>query len=336
MSFWSDRNTIKRARELVGHARKLLRINRDILDPRRAAETAAATDALREAVESRSASAVPGLREKLENQLAKNFPRPKDSGLRENVEVLLVAVLVAMAVRTFVIQPFKIPTGSMQPTLYGIIKDFDCDRNVPFVERWTDIVMKGKWPSAERTGLFQGIIDFAGWSLFGKWPEGASGCDLRGDHIFVDKFTYHFRKPRRGEVIVFETDEIADLPEASRGRFYIKRLIGLPGDKITIDPPRVLVNDQILNERDAFKRIYSMQEGYNGYELPEPPPLSMAKYINKVRRSYDVPLHRLFVLGDNTRSSLDGRFWGSLPERALVGRAVCVYWPFTHRFGLVD
>jgi signal peptidase I len=163
---------------------------------------------------------------------------------------------------------------------------------------------------------------------------GASGYRSRGDHIFVDKISYHFRKPRRGEIIVFDTGNIPEIPDSSRGKFYIKRLIGLENDAIQIHPPYVLVNGQILDERPAFKRIYSRENGYNGYVIPEMRP--PAQYIHSRNDTYQVPPKHLFVLGDNSTSSLDGRFWGSLPQRDLVGRAVFVYWPFSNRFGLID
>ena len=92
----------------------------------------------------------------------------------------------------------------------------------------------------------------------------------------------------------------------------------------------MLVNDKKLDSRPAFERIYSCTNGYNGYLTVRGTEFHNSSSI------YRVPDRDLFVLGDNSVSSLDGRFWGSLPERALVGRAVCVYWPITKRFGLID
>ena len=266
---WSDYRKLKRARQLVDGTRKLLRIQRDTLEQPRIAELTTAANALAEAVADRNVGLVGPQALKLETQLDKTFPQPKDGGLRENVEVLLVAVIVAMAVRTFFIQPFKIPTGSMQPTLFGITQEPDCDRGASFVQRWSDIVLSGKWPVGQRATLLQGLGGFLGWGLFGRWPDGGV-CVLRGDHIFVDKFTYHFRKPKRGEVVVFATDNVPALSERARGKFYIKRLIGLPHDTIQIKPPYVVVNGQILDERPAFQRIYSMANGYHGYVFAPP------------------------------------------------------------------
>ena len=169
--------------------------------------------------------------------------------------------------------------------------------------------------------------------LFGMRPEGKESATIAG---LVSEMAG--RIPQRGEVIVFDTSDIADIPEASRGKFYIKRLIGLGGDHIEIQPPHVLVNGDILDDRPAFQRIYSMKNDYHGYVLPNAGEFygTRTTAINTRNPRYNVPDHHLFVLGDNSRSSLDGRFWGSLPAHALVGRAVIVYWPFTVRFGLVE
>ena len=316
LKWWQQRVALKRARETVKNTRKLLRMQRDIIAPADLAAAGAASDNLAGAVKTKRTEALNSLTEKLDEKLGKALLRQSYPALRENIEVFLVAAIVAMGVRTFFIQPFKIPTGSMQPTLYGVYPYRDEQRREPplpylngqpsLPEQWFGMLVQGK--------VYE--------------PEGYRS---RGDHIFVDRFTYHFRKPQRGEVIVFDTTEIDRLPEGSRGKFYIKRLIGLGGDTIQIHPPYVLVNDHKLDSRPAFERIYSCSNGYNGYVLARG-----AEFLHNSGNTYQVPPRDLFVLGDNSVSSLDGRFWGSLPERALIGRAVCVYWPFTKRFGLID
>ena len=315
----TDRRARKHARELVQATRKLLRMNRDLLDARRSQELSTSCAQLEAAVAARAIGPIKSATEALEKQIDRSFPRPKHAGLSENVEVLLVAVIVAMAVRTFFLQPFKIPTGSMQPTLYGVF---------PAIDR-PPIPYTSDPPSL--------LFRLAGLAFEGKIYE-RRGYRARGDHIFVDRFSYHFRKPKRGEVVVFDTSNIPELPEALRGRFYIKRLIGLPGDVVQIQPPHVLINGRLLDERPAFRRIYGQTNDYSGYVLPDinnfygTPPA----YLNTAKPRYTVPDQHFFVLGDNSHSSLDGRFWGSFPKRDLVGRAVLVYWPFTKRFGPVD
>ena len=211
----------------------------------------------------------------------------------------------------------------MQPTLYGIYPyrdDLKRDSPLPYEH--------GK-PS---------LLEQLFGTIFGGRIFESDGYRVRGDHIFVDRFTYHFRKPKRGEVVVFDTSNIPALPDQLRGKFYIKRLIGLPGDTVEIRPPYALVNGKILDERPAFQRIYSRKPGtgYNGYILPDYFSLPAPTYLNTKNPSYKIPNDHLFVLGDNSASSLDGRFWGSFPKKDLIGRAVVVYWPFTKRFGVID
>jgi signal peptidase I len=311
-----DRQTLKAAREILRGAQKWVRINRDLLAPQKMQDISTKLKLLEEGLLAENAKEAARQADELEQKIHGALPAQKHATIRENVEVLLVAVIVAMAVRTFFIQPFKIPTGSMQPTLYGI------------------------FPPPERPPLEYGanppsILDRIAGVIFGGKMYDQYGYRSRGDHIFVDKVSYHFRKPHRGEVIVFDTSNIAELGGASRGKFYIKRLIGLENDVIQINPPHVLVNGQVLDSRRAFERIYSRENGYNGYVIlfgafPGP------KYLRSPMETYTVPPKHLFVLGDNSVSSLDGRFWGSLPAKDLVGRAILVYWPFTSRFGRID
>jgi signal peptidase I len=310
-----DRKALKYAREVFQGAQKWLRINRDQLSSGQMIDIPAKLRALEQALQAGNAKQAASEADELEQKIHGAMPAQKYPAVRENVEVLLVAVIVAMAVRTFFMQPFKIPTGSMQPTLYGI---FPSPENMPPKE----------YKNLVRPSIFEQI---AGTIFQGKMYE-TYGYRRRGDHIFVDKFSYHFRKPNRGEVVVFDTSNIAELG-SSRGKFYIKRLIGLQNDVIQIRPPYVMVNGQVLDGRDAFKRIYSCTNDYNGYVIPVIP---RAPNFPTADSKYTVPAEHLFVLGDNSRSSLDGRFWGSFPRRDLIGRAVWVYWPFTERFGRIN
>lgn len=286
--------------------------------------------------------------EELERGLAKAFPPVPGASVRENIEVFLVAAIVAMAIRSFFIQPFKIPTGSMQPTLFGLHEAQDEGRNSSLPNRIADCVILGKWPTNSQASTSNGLMNFISWIAIGRWPFGAIST-LRGDHIFVDRFTYHFRKPQRGDVIVFETNDIytelvskfrfgeyerEQLKDKVWNKFYIKRLVGIGGDRIQIAPPHLIVNGQILDTRVGFQRMYSGRDGYGGYVTPGPMPPPC--YLGTPTDEYLVPPKYYFVLGDNSRSSFDGRFWGGFPQRALIGRAVFVYWPFSRRFGLVE
>ena len=94
----------------------------------------------------------------------------------------------------------------------------------------------------------------------------ARGAVDTGDQVFVDKFSYNFVKPHRGDVFVFRTDHILGItadPETG-APFFIKRLAGLPGDTLRIDPPRLYVNGE-LAEGFGFGRVMAAKEPYRGY-----------------------------------------------------------------------
>lgn len=191
------------------------------------------------------------------------------SFLRELPVLLLVALLLAFLLRTFVVQVFYIPSSSMVPTLQ------------------------------------------------------------EQDRMVVEKVTYLFREPARGEVIVFAGDEVAgtdssgigDLATAV-GRFlgvvpadardFVKRVIGLPGDTVVIEDDGTVV--------------------VNGVALDEP------YVVNEDREAYgpfEVPAGKLFMLGDNRPNSSDSRFGlGFVDLDQVVGRAMFVLWPFDHTGGL--
>src|SRR5436305_9397344 len=119
--------------------------------------------------------------------------------------------------------------------------------------------------------------------------------------ILVDKWSYHFHTPTRGDVIVFVAP-----PNPSQD--YIKRIIGLPGDVITIQGTTVIVNGKPLKEF---------------YVKPENQGNPYPSFTNRV-----VPPDAYLVLGDNRNGSSDSRDWGCVPRKNIVGRAALVYWPF--------
>jgi signal peptidase I len=309
----------KRVRELLKGSRKLHHANADILpskDNEQLQKTIGNLDAAyRDGKDGEIEKAV----EQLEKQLEKSFPRKHNHWLRENVEVLLVAVVIAMAVRTYFLQPFKIPTGSMMPTLYGI--------HPPSQE----------FPPGddhEKPGAFPlSIVD---WLVWGKSvlhdyraPQGWI-MQITGDHIFVDKVTYNFRKPKRGEVIVFATEGIKGLDQ---DKFYIKRCVGVPGDRLEILPPYLMV-DGTKAEGKPFERMYARENGYSGYTYPKGP--WRGPYALPEGGTFELPAKSYFACGDNSPNSLDSRYWGPVPEKNLVGKALWTYWPFSRRWGLVN
>ena len=169
------------------------------------------------------------------------------------------AVAIVLLVKAYVVNPYRIPSSSMEPTLH-------C-------------------------------------------AQPASGCEARfSDRVLANRFIYRLRDPQRGEIVVFETPEAAQI-KCGAGGTFVKRLIGMPGETI-----------EVRLERG---------EGYvfvNGQKLEEP-------YIDPVRRSGEefgpvkVPASSYFMMGDNRSQSCDSREWGSVPRDNLIGKVFATYWP---------
>lgn len=170
------------------------------------------------------------------------------------------AVGIVLLVKAYVVNPYRIPSSSMEPTLH---------------------------------------------CAFGE-----SGCAARfSDRVLANRFIYHFRDPRRGEIIVFETPPAAQ-NRCGAGGTFVKRLVGLPGEKIEIR----------LVDGDGYVFI-------NGHKLDEP-------YVEEDRRQLTqgygpttIPKDHYFMMGDNREASCDSRDWGTVPRKNLIGNVFATYWP---------
>jgi len=145
---------------------------------------------------------------------------------------------------------------------------------------------------------------------------------LPHDRVYAEKLSYLWREPKRGEIVVFKTDAI---PSIGKAQWYVKRIAGVPGDRISIDPPYLLVNGQRVLDPPIFTRISSCQDGYAGFLL------ALASYPGAVLTTPQKDLvlreNEYFVLGDNSTNSFDSRYWGPVPRQNITHRAMAIYWP---------
>lgn len=200
------------------------------------------------------------------------------SALGDFIESLLVTILLALFATTFVVQAFKIPSQSMEPTL------------------------------------------------------------LVGDHLLVNKFIFEgrgawydkllpYRPIRRGDIIVFKYP-FDDHP------YYVKRVIGLPGDRIRIADSRVFVDEQLVDE--PYVVHDPLADDPFGEVFPPAPdavprnrlrPEWAARIMNYVQNDeLVVPANHYFVMGDNRDDSWDSRYWGFVDRAAIVGQPILIYW----------
>lgn len=392
----------KEAQHLIKASRKFVHYKRDLLKPDRLAEIesrqADLMSVIRAGERAKADEASKHLRATCENSLPYEKPL---NWLEENVEVMFVAVVIALGLRAYYLQPFRIPTGSMQPTLNGIIGTPLPQEKWPSLpQRLVEKVLRGRsyvkvvndqdrhLAIVQREGGFafdvrdvqvmhffsRGEIHFkdskplrlpapgnpsrdAGLDSVlqeaqrngGLIPAGTVLCEGTidsGDLVLVDKFSYHFRKPKRSEVFVFDTIGIKGIHERSgdqaAGSHYIKRLCGVPGDALSIAQPELLIGGRIPKE-EGIRRVAAGKGAFainpNGYCLasPENPVRGrmLKQYLAKpddvlpLRESAQPGMREYAALGDNTRNSLDSRYWGSVKEYNLVGPAMISLWPIT-------
>ena len=168
----------------------------------------------------------------------------------ETIRIFAVALAIALFLRTFIVEPRFIPSGSMEPTL------------------------------------------------------------LVGDRILVDKISQSWQAPQRGDILIFYPPVSPAIEDSSKA--YIKRLIGIEGDRIAVQDGKVYLNGEALNE------LY----------IAEAPQYNM--------RSVIVPKGYYWMMGDNRNHSNDSHIWGFLPKENLIGKAAIRFFPFDDRIGSIN
>jgi len=206
----------------------------------------------------------------------------KKTFYKEWIEPFLIAAIIALFIRQFGVEAFKIPSGSMIPTL------------------------------------------------------------TIGDHLLVNKFIYGpripftdsriftWKKPKRGEIIVFKYPE-------DESKNFIKRVVGLPGDKVEIKKGKLFLNDQVvpvtaIELPDSIGQ-FSVSPYFTQPRLFDEHLGTVKHHIQYLRdqSGYDfgpvlVPKDSVFVMGDNRDNSQDSRVWGFVNDDKILGRALIIYW----------
>ena len=294
--------------------------------------------------------------------------------LRNTLDLLLVVGAVAFGLRALYFQPFQIPTSSMQPTLFGVHYRNELPampaffRGILFGGREASAVVQhdgfidvesfscsSSWSGDSTSfriggdtvtlpGDFYKVIDYTNLDANMLYLRGdilCRGMLVQGDHLFVERFSLYLVPPRRGDVMIFNTENLFNSdgkPLSTVGGFYyIKRLAALPGDTIKLENHQFLVKPQgekefrrIQDIAPEFAKVYSGKGGYQGHNS------EMEAIYPAAGTEYTIPENCYFMLGDNSRFSGDSRFFGPVPRANLVGRAFFTFWPFSRRFGLVD
>jgi signal peptidase I len=174
---------------------------------------------------------------------------------------------------------------------------------------------------------------------------------LTGDLLFVDRVSYNFIGPKVGSGFVFKTENIRspEMQDASGNQisqYYVKRLVGIPGDTLEIRPPALYRNGKPIEGSVAFGKNARREDNYPGYtnagsgimtlgasEGADVTPPTYNDGQQSGTSAVTVPPSSYFALGDNSPRSKDSRYWGFVPEKDVVGRPLFIYYPFTKRWG---
>lgn len=357
---------------------------------------------------------------------------PKTS-LVENVEFFLVAAIVILGIRTYFVQPFKIPTNSMWPTYFGmtaenfppgspapnvldrafrfaafgavgrtmiapksgevsvpLLRLTTGDYEIPFTKKpgrkwfiiptvvkeytfmvdgepatvqlpedfgdieFNDLVFNTFYPNKaaldaqvskmeaagrveevsmqrdQKGGFYMALLVPMGRTVRAGDPILRFDV-LAGDQLFVDRISYQFMRPQVGQGFVFRTDHIPEIERQYGDQYFVKRLIGGPGDKVEIRQPMIYRNGAPITGAKAFTLNADKTPPYRGY-------FNATHDDERYQMLYPgqqitVPDDGYLAMGDNSHDSFDGRYWGFVPKKDVIGRPIFIYFPFTKRWG---
>ncbi|MFZ4116399.1 MAG: signal peptidase I [Chthoniobacterales bacterium] len=364
---------LKRAREFRVAAYKLFHYHCDLWSKDQEAQARHALHELDEALRLKKTEPLARAQKTLENLFTTLIPPRRYQALAENVESIVIAIVLAVGFQAYLLKPFRIPTGSMQPTLYGMTGHSEMTPPPSPLKRVFDFVRLGRSYISLKAAHEEEILSLeektilnfftvttittsqGSYSLFAPRDVAIRDFNLRpgrilspgeimaqgyvqaGDQIFCDRISYAFRKPRADDVFVFVTSGIRGiemrLDPALGSQCYVKRLAGLPGETLRIDPPRLFIDGSIPTQ-PGFLRVMSSRNDYRGYSNGTSRGDS-APYLGSPDETFTVPPESFFALGDNSYNSSDSRYWGVVPEKNVIGRAFFVYWPFSSRWGVI-
>ncbi|MDD6030773.1 MAG: signal peptidase I [Kiritimatiellae bacterium] len=321
---------------------------------------------------------------------------------REWLDILVVSISVAMAFRAYFYEPFNIPTGSMQPTLYGNHSEPCSPVQATAVDksplRWCKWLLTGRMYECfeapfggslqfrpTQTGHYDmRVVNGATGQVSRQMlvptdvlhptetgdgpyrqtsfqlPNGLrpgspvragqllwSGYVATGDFLFVNRWLWNFRHPRRGDVMIFSTTGIHpredDRQHLQQGTHYIKRMTGTPNETLAIRNGRLQVDGAEPMEPRRIAQIQRREKWhekaypYAGYRVSERPDFDFpGSTLAREGDTVKLGPAEYYACGDNSPSSYDSRYWGPVPAANLRGIAGGVFWPFTHRWGPIE
>jgi signal peptidase I len=285
--------------------------------------------------------------------LVKSYRPVRRIGCHGWIALILLAVCLNAGLKSttrLVVHPFNVSANAMEPTICGVRAEV-IDRDEHPTTGLLARILWGRryvrWEAAVSGTLRGPHHNQRAFPLWGytvgsdvRWlPRSAerylelgrrvaagdllfSGYVVSGDRVMVEKLSYMFRGPRRGEIVVFRTDGIQNL---DAGEFYVKRVVGLPGEQVQIDPPYLVIDGQRVTEPPIFARIASQEQGYRGLQLAKHPKRRML--LDTTESEVVLGEDEYLVLGDNSENSYDSRMWGPVPRKNIIGRVTRIYWP---------